>query len=147
MGSDSTPPMTYAEPMTLHTYPLRVQLHDTDAAGVLFFAHQLRYAHDAYEAMMAERGLPIAELLRSGSAHLPIVHCEADYLVPLRHGDRVDVDVRLQRLGTTSFSLHYRFISGGRRAATATTVHVAIDPETKNKIPLPENIKLIFSNK
>jgi len=33
-------------------YRFTVQLHDTDAAGRLFFAHLFRHAHDAYEALM-----------------------------------------------------------------------------------------------
>lgn len=138
--------MAYAEFMALYTHTFQVNLHDTDAAGVLFFAHLLRHAHDAYEAMMAEGDEPIAELIRAGRVHLPIVHCEADYLAPIRHGDLVQVEVEPARLGESSFTLHYRFAVADTPAASATTVHVAFDPDRKVRTQLPENIKLIFSN-
>lgn len=42
---------------------ITVRLHDTDAAGLLFFAHQLFYAHDIYEDLLQAIGLPMEELL------------------------------------------------------------------------------------
>ncbi|MFP4063447.1 MAG: acyl-CoA thioesterase, partial [Halochromatium sp.] len=71
----------------------RVALHDTDAAGVLFFAHLFRHAHDAYEAMMARIGWPLDGLIRERQLGLPLVHAEADYRRPMRHGDQVAVRV------------------------------------------------------
>ena len=130
--------------MNLHTHTFTVALHDTDAAGVLFFSHLLRHAHDAYEEMMAASAVPLHRLIDEGVVHLPIVHCEADYLAPIRHGNWVEVEVMATRVGETSFTLDYRFMVDERPVAAAVTVHVAMDPVTKLKTALPENIKLIF---
>lgn len=132
--------------MSLYTHTFTVALHDTDAAGVLFFGHLLRHAHDAYEAMMADRGVSLARILAEGEVHLPIVHCEADYGAPIRHGDVVEIEVEPRRVGDTSFTLLYQFRVDGRPAASALTVHVSIDPARNSKSPLPNDVKLIFIN-
>jgi 1,4-dihydroxy-2-naphthoyl-CoA hydrolase len=118
----------------------RVALHDTDSAGVLFFGHLFRHAHDAYEEAMMRIGWPIDRLIRDGELGLPLVHAEADFLHRLRHGDSVRVSLALQALARKRFVLDYRFWRGGELAATASTVHVAIDPRTGRSRPLPAEL-------
>lgn len=106
---------------------LQVKLHDTDAAGVLFFAHLLRHAHDAYETFMAGIGHDLPALLRAGRTLLPIVHAEADYHHPIRHGDALRIRLDVERLGASSFTLHYAFRdTAGTVLAEARTVHVQL---------------------
>jgi 1,4-dihydroxy-2-naphthoyl-CoA hydrolase len=127
-----------AAPMIEHHF--RVALHDTDAAGVLFFAHLFRHAHDAYEAMMARIGWPIDGLIRGRQIGLPLVHVEADFRRPMRHGDEVDVVIELSDLSERRFSLAYRFYIGERAVATALSIHVAIEPRTGQSQALPESL-------
>ena len=64
-----------------YVYSLRIRLHETDAAGVLFYAHLFRLAHDAYESFMAHIGFPLHALIGHGDSapglRLPIVRAEA----------------------------------------------------------------------
>lgn len=104
-----------------------VRLHDTDAAGLLFFGHLFRHAHDAYESFMTVIGFPLERLIRDGQTRLPLAHAEADYRLPLRHGDPVRVWLRVATLRRRSFAIDYRFINAGDEvAATARTVHVLV---------------------
>ncbi len=126
-------------------YCFRVALHDTDAAGVMFFAHLLRHAHDAYEHWLANLGVDLCQLIAAGVA-LPIVHASADYLAPLRHGDAVEVAVSLADLSQRRFRLEYKFYSASQQLlARAQTVHVAIDPQQHRACPLPETLQHIFA--
>lgn len=116
--------------MTNFQHRFRISLHDTDAAGVMFFAHLLRHAHDAYEGLMTQLGWPIDALIRERRLALPLAHAEADYHRPLRHGDQVDCAAQVTAVGNRTFTLHYRFSAAdGQLAATAGTVHVAVDPD------------------
>ncbi|HSO84274.1 acyl-CoA thioesterase [Thiocapsa sp.] len=109
-------------------YAFSVRLHDTDAAGRLFFGHLFRHAHDAYEAFMAQVGLPLERLIREGEILLPLVHAEADYHRPLCQGDRVEVVLAIDEIRTRSFAVAYRFeMPDGTLAATAKTVHLQIN--------------------
>lgn len=119
-----------------------VRLHDTDAAGVIFYGHLFRHAHDAYEAFMAELGFPLDRVVRDGLWQLPLVHAEADYLGAMRHGDRVTAVVTVARLGRRAFTLAYRFCDpADRTLATARTVHAYIDADTRANSELPPALR------
>lgn len=129
----------------MFTYSTRVRLHDTDAAGVLYFAHQFRLAHEAYEAFMEQSGFGIGDVLKKGRLALPIVHAEADYRAPLRVGDELTLTLRLQRLGKTSFSLVTRISRAGHTVGYTTTTHVALNRRTGRKTTLPAPLKKALS--
>ena len=123
------------------SYPYIVKLHDIDAAGVMFFASYFRLFHDAYEGFMAEIGFSLPELLRQGQA-LPLVHSSADFLLPIRHGDSLQIHLRIGRIGDTSFTADYQFVTnGGMQAARLQTRHVLINPENRRPLPLPESLR------
>ncbi|WP_296809178.1 acyl-CoA thioesterase [Thiocapsa sp.] len=123
-------------------YAFSVRLHDTDAAGRLFFGHLFRHAHDAYEAFMARVGLPLERLIREGEILLPLVHAEADYHRPLCQGDRVEVTLAIEEIRTRSFAVAYRFeTQDGTLAATAKTVHLQINRDGSPAAGLSEAIR------
>lgn len=127
-------------------HPFRVQLHDTDAAGVMFFAHLFRHAHDAYEAFMAALGLPLERLIQNGAWHLPLIHAEADYKAPLRHGDEVLAEVVIERIGQASFTLAYRFARpDGQWLASARTVHACVAAGEATGHPLPDELRELLA--
>ncbi|PQJ97658.1 acyl-CoA thioesterase [Chromatium okenii] len=68
---------------TPFTYFFTLRLHDTDAAGRLFFAHLFRHAHDAFENLMTALGVPLDAMISAGQTLLPLIHAEADYRQPL----------------------------------------------------------------
>jgi len=127
---------------TVEAHHFRVQLHDTDSAGRLFFAHLFRHAHDAYEAFMDRLGLPLDHLIRAGESLLPLVHAEADYLRPMCHGDQVRVSLVVLEIRTRSFAIGYRFETPeGLLAATARTLHVHINRDGSPGSGLPESMR------
>lgn len=127
----------------MYIYNTKVRLHDTDAAGRLFFANQFKFFHDAYEAMMTERGLSFSEIFRTQNFSLPIVHAQADYKAPLAVGDELEIRVSLLNLGQTSLTFNYEIFRGEQShlVGSGQTVHVAVDKKTAKKIPLPPALK------
>ena len=121
---------------------LMVRLHDTDAAGILFFANQFVFVHDAYEKLLQLIGLPIASVLHSEQFILPIVHAESQYLKPLTVGDEITIAAQVAKIGETSFVLEYElFGADGELVGKARTVHVAVGKKTQGKIALPEKLQ------
>lgn len=118
-----------------------VRLHDSDAAGVLYFANQFRLAHEAYESFMELSGLGLGDLLQKGRIALPIVHASADFRAPLRVGDELVLTLRLHRLGRTSFTLVCRIARSGRTVGFVTTTHVTVDRRTGRKTAIPARLK------
>ncbi len=119
-----------------------VRLHDTDAAGLLFFAHQFFYAHDIYEDLLRAIGMPMEELLAHADFFVPIVHAEAQYLQGLGVGQELEASVAVENLGTTSYTLSYELRNlSGEVVGRAKTVHVSIDRSTRKKITLPPELR------
>lgn len=138
-------------------YRLTVTLHDIDAAGVMFFAHVFKYAHDAYEQWMTQQGFSLAQILREHQFALPLVHAAADYHAPLRHGDVVDVILSIAELKSSSFTLEYQFVplagqsvnsinQMNQPAVTVTTVHVCIHQQSGKKRALPPGLVNLLNN-
>jgi YbgC/YbaW family acyl-CoA thioester hydrolase len=121
---------------------MTVPFQDIDAAGVVFYAHLFRYAHEAYEHFMQHIGCSLRELLAEGSYLLPLVHAEADYHKPLHHADRLTIELWPKTLGRTSFTLGYRVLADDQtQQASLATVHVVLDRTTQRPLPLPASLR------
>ncbi len=128
-------------------YATTVKLHDTDAAGLLFFGNQFRIAHDAYESLMTEIGFSFARILRRESFFIPIAHAEADFKRALFVGDSLTVELTVEKLGDSSFTLAHRLLAAdGGEAGTVKTVHVCVDRETQRPTPIPPSLREKLAN-
>jgi 1,4-dihydroxy-2-naphthoyl-CoA hydrolase len=119
----------------------KIRLRDTDATGVLYFTEQLRMALETLEDCFSLRSL-----LEKEAFLMPIVHAEADYFAPLRVGDEVEITLSCEKLGTTSFTLGYRFYDPKRQkeVGKASIVHVVISKETGKSIPVPSHLQALL---
>ncbi len=123
----------------MFTHSTLISLRDTDATGVLYFTEQFRIALEAFESYLKTSGLSIGKLIETTDFLLPIVHAEGDYLSPLQAGDEVDINLKVLKIGTSSFTLHYTLTSSDKKkVGEATIVHVTISRESKKSIPIPE---------
>lgn len=89
--------------MPTFTYKRRIAFHETDAAGVVYFANFFRLAEEAETHALASLGSIVT---RDGHLY-PRVHAEADYLAPLRFFDEVAVHCCIIRMGSSS--VHWKF--------------------------------------
>jgi 1,4-dihydroxy-2-naphthoyl-CoA hydrolase len=125
----------------MFTYKTKIRLHDTDAAGIIFFANQLKIVHDAYEDLLEKFGWSFGYMLRGAKYFLPIVHAESDYKRPVFVGDPIVVAIKVGHIGTTSFSFEYTLKRGKTVVGTAKTVHVTINQKTRRKVTLPASLR------
>ena len=116
----------------------KIRMHDTDMAGRLYFARQFRFAHDALEDYCESKGFSFDDVFHQSKFVFVIVHCEADYISLLKVGDDLEIKVFVEKIGTSSFTIHYDiYKTDGTLAGKAKTVHVTLDRETGKKIPIP----------
>ena len=122
----------------MFAYRLTVQLHHTDAYGIIFFANQLKFCHDTFQAWLEHVGLPLPPTRPTSGGLLVVVHVESDYLAPIQVGDKLTVAYRCERIGTTSVTNAFTFTNQrGVTVGRARTVHVLIDVTTNAKMELP----------
>lgn len=120
----------------------QVRMHDTDMAGILYFPRQFRFAHDALEDFIESMGLTFDQVFRHLNFVFVIVHAESDYFNPLRVGDKLEIHLSVETVGSTSFSIGYKIYKIDKTlAGSAKTVHVTLDSATRNKIPIPEEFR------
>ena len=125
----------------MFTYHTTIKLHETDAAGLLFFSNQFKIMHDAYEALLASWGFGFAVLLLEKDYFLPIVHAESDFKAPLFVGDDIRIEIKTPHIGNTSFTFSYILKNKEEKiVGTGRTIHVTIDKKTRDKIPLPSDM-------
>jgi 1,4-dihydroxy-2-naphthoyl-CoA hydrolase len=122
-----------------------VRMHDTDMAGILFFANQFRFVHDALEDFCENEGLGFDRLFHEENFVFVIVHAEADYKATLRVGDKLEVHLTVENVGNSSFTIEYKiYKKNAILAGTAKTVHVTLDAKSRKKIPIPVELRKIL---
>ena len=130
----------------MYTYKTIIRLHDTDAAGILFFSNQFKMMHDAYESLLESCNYGFRTMIPNENFFFPIVHAEADYKAPLVVGDEITIHVKLEKIGTTSVIFTYEILkSDGTLVGVGKTVHVTTDKKTRTKIPIPETMRKALS--
>ena len=66
----------------MKTTKIRVRLHHTDAAGVIFFPNLFYLCQEVLEDVFADIGMPIPSVIDSKDKTTPlsyVVHCSADF--------------------------------------------------------------------
>jgi len=120
----------------------QVRMHDTDMAGILYFARQFRFAHDALEDFVESLGLTFDQVFHRENFVFVIVHAEADYLAPLRVGDKLDIELSIEKIGESSFTVSYLLYKKDRTLiGKVKTVHVTLDSTSRKKIPIPPHFR------
>jgi 1,4-dihydroxy-2-naphthoyl-CoA hydrolase len=129
---------------------LPIRFQDVDAAGIIFYPRVFEISHDTFVEFLGSLGFPLHEVLR-GPWIMPIRHAEADYLRPLRFGDRVEIALVAAQMGprapATEVTLGYRVahIESNAPAAVVQTVHTFVDRRSFERVPIPEELARAFT--
>jgi 1,4-dihydroxy-2-naphthoyl-CoA hydrolase len=121
-------------------YQRTVKFQDTDAAGVVYFANVLAMCHEAYEESLAASGINLKSFFTNPAVAIPIVHANIDFLRPIFCGDPVFIHLISQNLGKDNFEIAYIVLTSNEKIAKAVTRHVCINPVTRTRQQLPDEI-------
>ncbi len=125
------------------THNRTICFRDTDAAGVVYFANVLSICHEAYEASLAASGINLKSFFNNQVAAIPISHASVDFKSPMFCGDKLLIYLMPQQLNDSKFEITYQIVAASSsepQLAKALTKHVCIDPITRTKTQLPEEI-------
>jgi 1,4-dihydroxy-2-naphthoyl-CoA hydrolase len=131
------------------TYPRTIHFRDTDAAGVVYFANVLSICHEAYEASLMMSGINLKDFFAHPKFALPIIHANIDFRRPMYCGEQYEVYVKPRSLSPNKLEISYSILlpqvpeSVVTQAVTAqaVTVHLCIDPATRDRLDLPPEIE------
>lgn len=104
--------------MPAFIYKRRIAFHETDAAGVVYFANFFHLAEEAETHATASLHCIVT---RDGYLY-PRVHVEADYLAPLHFFDEVAVHCNIIRIGSSSIEWKFEIYRLSTHCATVRVI-------------------------
>jgi acyl-CoA thioester hydrolase len=123
------------------TMQIRVRYGECDPQDVVFNANYFAYFDVALTEAWREAIGPYNDMIEDHDTDLVVAEARARYLGPARFDDLLDVEWRITRLGSTSMVTRIDLSVDGRPVIEGEMRHVFIDPETKEKKPMPDEIR------
>ncbi len=125
----------------MHKFIKRINFYDCDPAGILFFGRIFELCHSAYEDLIRSFNLK-TNYWNNDEYVVPIIHSEGEYLMPLKPGDEVTIEISVSRLRDSSFELSYDCINGkGEITNQVKTVHIFVDKKKWKKTPIIDEVR------
>jgi 4-hydroxybenzoyl-CoA thioesterase len=129
----------------LVNYERAVRFEEVDAAGIVYFAHIVSYAHEAMENLFGALDGGYAGLIMRRRTGLPAVRLVAEFHAPLRYGDRMRIETEVTRLGNRSVTFSHRIRGGGGAVCAAISHTVVItDLDTLRSCAMPADIRALL---
>lgn len=91
-------------------WPVRVYYEDTDSGGVVYYANYLKFMERARTEYLRHFGFEQDELIRDQGVIFAVRSIQADYLLPARFNDQLQVGVKIAKLGRASLSFDQEII-------------------------------------
>lgn len=135
--------------MTAETFhcstPIKIRFRDLDAFGHVNNAVYFTFMEMARVAYFTQIGL-----LKSGDFPSPffiIAEATCQFKAPIDLATPLIIQVRVSRLGNSSFDMEYRFVdeTTGAVLATGRTVQVTFDYAANRSVLLPDEWREIFT--
>ncbi len=117
----------------------KVLFKHCDPAGIVFYPRYFEMINDCVEAFFANRlDWPFEKL--HGAGAVPTVEIATTFTSPSRHGDILDFDLRVTRLGNTSMSLGVEAACDGAPRLTTKSTLVNVGAGGK-PTPWPDAVR------
>lgn len=124
-----------------HLEPLRVRWAEIDAQKIVFNAHYLMYVDTAIAGYWRAMAMPYFETLEALGGDLYVKKATLEYHGSARYDDRIDVGVRLQRIGNSSMAFSTCVFRGDEALVSGDLLYVYADPATQTSRPVPPPLR------
>lgn len=124
-------------------WPARIRFVDTDASGRIHYTAMLRHFEAAEVEYFRSLELNYAKL-ENAQVGYPRVYVDCNYTAAVRDDDVIEIAVTVVRAGTSSFTLGFAAMLGGKLAAHGKIVIVCMDKHTGKSQPLPEHLAVLL---
>ena len=124
-------------------YEHRVRWRDVDLAGIVHYAHFVAFFEAAETEWVRSHGIEYGEFLETMGLCMPRVSIHCNYHAPARLDDLLAIEVKLERLGETSFTLGFDMYRDSDREylADGQFVITTVSRTTFKPIRVPEKLR------
>jgi acyl-CoA thioester hydrolase len=119
---------------------LRVRFHECDPQGVVFYAHYFAYVDVALTEMWREAFGSYGDVVAAGT-DVVVVEAASTFRASARFDDDLDVELRIERLGTTSMAMATAIRRDDELLVDGRIVHVFVDAATMGKKAIPDHMR------
>ncbi|MCY1275695.1 acyl-CoA thioester hydrolase, YbgC/YbaW family [compost metagenome] len=123
-----------------HFQPITTRWHDNDVYGHVNNVVYYGYFDSAVNAYLIERG---GLDIHDGSVVGFVVSSACDYFASIAFPDRIEVGLRVGKLGNSSVQYELAIFRQGEDEACAAGrfVHVFVDRQSNRPVPIPEALR------
>jgi len=118
-------------------WPSEIRFVDTDASGRIHYSAIFRHFEAAEYEFLKAIGASYWDDRWTQQVSFPRVHVECDYLLPLTHGDQIETEVAVERIGTSSFTFSYTVWAKAQITCKGRIVIACMDRRTKQSCAVP----------
>lgn len=119
---------------------LRVRFHECDPQGVVFYAQYFAYVDVALTEMWREAFGSYGDVVAAGT-DVVVVEAASTFRASARFDDDLDVELRIERLGTTSMAMATAIRRDDELLVDGRIVHVFVDAATMGKKAIPDHMR------
>ncbi|MGB3408569.1 MAG: tol-pal system-associated acyl-CoA thioesterase [Jannaschia sp.] len=123
----------------LHRWSVRVYYEDTDLSGLVYHANYLKFIERARSEMVRAARIDQA-LMRTEGLVFAVTRIEADYLLPARYDDLLEIRTRVTRGTPARFVLEQTVVRDERLLFRAIVVIACLDMAGRPK-RLPASVR------
>lgn len=130
-------------------FPFRVRYAETDAQGIVFFAHYLTYFDTAINEYLRDLPHNYIEHVKQTGTDFHVVKVTIEFFAPSHFDDEIEVCVRTGRIGRSSLTFFIEIFPKNSETTLVKgkVVWVNTDQKTHKSVPLPEALVVKLRNK
>src|SRR5262245_9861032 len=131
----------------MHEVKLQTYWVDSDAAGIVYFAHFFRFIEQAEEELYLRADKPRQGLLDHHDVWMPRVEAHVNFVAPIRNGHaiRVRLDPQFKGEKTVRFDFEILDDATSNRLAVGYMTVVCVDRQKFKATPIPAAIRDVLA--
>ena len=120
-----------------------IRFHHCDPAGIVFYPQYFVLFNELVEDWFDQGlGLDFAELHLRRRLGIPLAHVECDFLAPSQIGERLLMELAVEKMGAASVTLAVTCrAADGQQRLRAKLVLVLASLETRRAVPFPPELR------
>ncbi len=122
-------------------YRLRVRWAEVDRQGIVFNGHYLTYFDVGITEYYRALGLPYPDGLVQHGTDLYVRKAEVEYHASAEYDDEVDICVRVERLGRSSFDFRVEIHRADQLLVSGKVIYVNAEAAARKSAPLPDFLR------
>ena len=126
--------------MKPYRHTMRVRYSECDAQGVVYFARYPFFFDVAITELWRDRIGPYDDMVQEGTDFV-VGEMNVRYRAPALFDEEIDVVIDDVRIGETSVTFDWRIVRGDDLLIEGMLRQVCIDPATKRKKPVPDDVR------